>query len=488
MMMGTLKIEIANTGEETTYIPKRIKVLNTALDTVKDFWLKGDNQKTLEIEPGTYIVQVTFPSGKQLKKVAKIEGSLMSTVVFKLEKISKHKSHDWAILSRKMVSPEVTTNLENSKYLGSWIRLWKLQSNQWSVKELSISESSSWNEDGVSYTFYINRGLQFLQVGGPNIPWRFVALPPYRELKCLIRPNNGPSALAHPLEIVITSPNWEAETILTLLKNNAVDIAKNLYENSYFKESNAESLLQGKMVDPCSAAIGAYYLLRLEKFDRLHDWAKNLANIIEWMPDGSIIWAWQLIKQGRLNKNVNIEEVRSRLLEACERGMPIYTEGFKLLWDGLRMLNDTLPNDEIVTKALKMVYKYVEAIDWNFAVTTFNGVHPGEPSRKSRKGTPKDLSNLAFIYNVPTKVIMASSEITPEDKLNFSLESFPQQLQIFKKGNIVSEKGERYKSLHDMSEKLNINIEKGIIDSGGLKINLEDEIKQFRLGRKKYKS
>lgn len=486
--MGKLRIEIENRGGEATYIPKRIKVLNTVLDPVKDFWLKGESEKTLELAPGVYVILVTFPSGEELKKVAKVTAGDTSDVVFWLNNVSPHESHSWAHLSRSMVKAPTTSNLAALKYLGSWIRMWRLENNKWTINELNISGSSDWSEEGVSYTFFIDNGLQFLQVGGPKIPWRCIALPPSRELKCLIKPNTGISALIHPLEVVIASPNWDAETILTLLKNNAVDKAQNLYENSYLKESSAESLLQSKMQDPCSAAIGAYYLLRLENFDRLHDWARNLANWVSWMPDGSIIWAWQLIKQGRIDGSLDIQEVRERLLEACERGMPIYTEGFRLLWDGLRMLSDNLPEDEPLKKAMEMVYGYVKAIDWNCAITTFNGEHPAIPSEKSKKGTPKDLSNIAFIYDVPSKILMDDVEITSEETINISLESFPEQLTMSKRGKIRSEKGELYESLHDMGQKLNISVDQGTIDIGTSKINLEDEIKQFRLGQKKYKS
>ncbi len=451
--MGTLIIEIENHGGEVTYIPKRVEVLNTALDPVEDFWLQGENQKTLELAAGIYVIQVSFPSGEELKKVAKVTDNETSTVEFWLNNVSPHETHAWAHLSRKMVKTPITSNLAKSKYLGSWIRSWRLDNNNWTIEELHISNSSDWTEEGVSYDFSINRGLQFLQVGGPNIPWRCIALPPNRELRCLIRPNTGPTELAHPLEVVISSPNWEAETILTLLKNNTVDKAQSLYEsNSRLKHSSAESLLRSKMQDPCAAAIGAYYLLRLENFDRLHDWARNLANWIEWMPDGSIIWAWQLIKEGRLDGNVNIDEVRERLLEACERGMPVYTEGVRLLWDGLRMLNDSLPEDKPIKEALKMVYSYVEAIDWNSPITTFNAEHPSKPSKKSKKGTPKDLSNLAFIYDVPAKI--QNVESTSGKLLNISLKSIKDKL----------------------------------IRPKTMKIEDEDEIRQYRMGQKKHKS
>jgi len=494
--MASLNIHTVTHSYESEQIPKKVKVLDAELNEINAFWLRGDSEKVLEMKPGLYAVVLTLPSGEEMEKILKIEDSHENKVEFDLSEISPHESHEWAYMSKGIIKSKAS--LVDSKYLGSWIRLWHIKDNIWSVISLPILDSSSWNEDGVSYTLRVNKELQFLQVGGPKIPWRLVALPPGGELKCLIKPNLGPSNIVHPLEIIVTSENWEAETILTMLTNNAIDKAVEIYESSYLKDITAESLLFNKMSDPTSAAIGAYYLLKLKKFDRLHNWAKNLANRIDWMPDGPIIWAWQLIKEGRKSGEVNIKEVRERLLEACQRGVPIYTEGLRLLWDGLKMLTYEFKDDKYLNKALEMVNAYVEAIDWSATVTTFNGKHPGKPSYKSKKGTPRDTTHLAYIYDVPAKMLAESAGISPEDTIELITPRLGvKAMKIAKDGSIEFEDGNKFKTIYDAAKKMgtfpentkNIDGSSSEIDWKDMSIknknlDLSSEIRHFRMGSK----
>ena len=69
-------------------------------------------------------------------------------------------------------------------------------------------------------------------------------------------------------------------------------------------------------------------------FPQLHDWPKNLANWFPFLPDGCVIWAWLLIYQ----KPAERSEIARYLFMAAERGIPIYSEGLRLLTDGLRLL------------------------------------------------------------------------------------------------------------------------------------------------------
>jgi hypothetical protein len=110
----------------------------------------------------------------------------------------------------------------------------------------------------------------------------------------------------------------------------------------------AKELLFYKMDDPYAAAVGAYLLLRLKKFDRMQDWARNLANQFDFLSDGCVIWAWQLIHQQK-----NSDEIRKYLLKAVERGLPVYSEGLRLLTDGLRLMgpDGQAPRDEVVQSA-----------------------------------------------------------------------------------------------------------------------------------------
>jgi hypothetical protein len=96
----------------------------------------------------------------------------------------------------------------------------------------------------------------------------------------------------------------------------------------------AADLVMGKIQDPYSAAIGAYVLLRLGHTEKMKDWAKNLADWFPFLSDGCIIWAWQKLRGGTSEE----DEVAHYLEQAVNRGLPVYTEGVRLLMDGLRLI------------------------------------------------------------------------------------------------------------------------------------------------------
>ncbi len=95
-----------------------------------------------------------------------------------------------------------------------------------------------------------------------------------------------------------------------------------------------EEMLRTKMQDPYAAAVGAYLLLRIQEFDLLHDWPRNLAKWFEFLPDGCVIWAWQLIATDPTKES----EIGQYLLQAASRGVPVFAEGLRLLLDGLKLL------------------------------------------------------------------------------------------------------------------------------------------------------
>jgi hypothetical protein len=88
------------------------------------------------------------------------------------------------------------------------------------------------------------------------------------------------------------------------------------------------------MGDPYAAAVGAYLLLKLQRFDLMRTWAKNLADRFMELPDGCVIWASQLAQE----RPESLDEIRSYYTMAVQRGLPVYTEGLRLLMDGLRLL------------------------------------------------------------------------------------------------------------------------------------------------------
>jgi hypothetical protein len=98
----------------------------------------------------------------------------------------------------------------------------------------------------------------------------------------------------------------------------------------------AVSMLQTKVEDPYAAAVGAYLLLRLQRYSKMQDWGRNLANLFPQLSDGCVVWATQLMQSASSNPS----EIQRYLIEAVQRGLPVYTEGLRLLSDGLRLMGD----------------------------------------------------------------------------------------------------------------------------------------------------
>src|SRR5205823_6015043 len=92
--------------------------------------------------------------------------------------------------------------------------------------------------------------------------------------------------------------------------------------------------------------------------------ANNLADWFNWLPDGAIIHAWQLLQQ----KN-ETTLARERLLQAVGRGTPVYSQGLRMLIDGLDLFASDAQaantKDEPVENALKAARRYAGSLDWN---------------------------------------------------------------------------------------------------------------------------
>ena len=118
--------------------------------------------------------------------------------------------------------------------------------------------------------------------------------------------------------------------------------------------TSAEKLLRSKMQGPLGAALGGYALLRLGDIERMHNWPDNLANWFKWLPDGAVI-AGALAARAHDGPAAAV-----RFLEACRRGMPVFTEGISVLVTEIRPLlqSDDLPpavRDELTEAAAPLL-------------------------------------------------------------------------------------------------------------------------------------
>jgi hypothetical protein len=194
-----------------------------------------------------------------------------------------------------------------------------------------------------------------------------VCLPPSNSIKCLVKPSIGPAEEVHPLDITVSTSNWKAEAMLALLTSGDMSKAKSL-----MNPSEAEQLLSDKMIDPAGAAIGGYFLLKTDELPRLHDWARNLSNWFPWLPDGAVIYGWQLICEKDKLTNA-IPMIRQQFIEAVKRGIPVYSVGLRKLVEGLVMLSYQFKQqDKVIERALAIVRKYSDTFDESQETTTFS--------------------------------------------------------------------------------------------------------------------
>jgi hypothetical protein len=105
--------------------------------------------------------------------------------------------------------------------------------------------------------------------------------------------------------------------------------------------------------------------------------AGTLAEAYPWLVDAKVLSAWSLLSQRRTHAN---DPARAALLDAANRGLPAYSAGLRLLYNGLRLF--MRDGDEEVAQAVRIVRAVASAADWSHPLTTFTGEHPKAPSPK----------------------------------------------------------------------------------------------------------
>ncbi|WP_166481878.1 hypothetical protein [Scytonema sp. UIC 10036] len=109
-------------------------------------------------------------------------------------------------------------------------------------------------------------------------------------------------------------------------------------------EQFVKRLLSEERLETLEAIIGGYFLLKVGDDERLAQWVNKFVNLIPWLPDIAVIHSWFLLREEDVPR---VKLARSCLLEAVKQGIPVYTEGMRLLFDGLLLFSqDALTRDE----------------------------------------------------------------------------------------------------------------------------------------------
>lgn len=123
-------------------------------------------------------------------------------------------------------------------------------------------------------------------------------------------------------------------TALGYINNGALHEASRLIDFE-----TARDLLFNKISSPLAATIGGYLLVLgldrsayRERSADWKDWIDNLANWFEWLPDGAILRSALYVVLGDKDR----DGAYRALIAACDRGLPFFTFGLRLLLEGLR--------------------------------------------------------------------------------------------------------------------------------------------------------
>jgi hypothetical protein len=353
-------------------------------------------------------------SGLELNEGSLINEDPVSDAVNIAQSLIKERDQIRATLEE--LAPDVSESLvddfneeiRSSRFgqLGVWFQAWTFNAaeNQYepiSAKDLKekLTIQKNLALDEYRFEFSSPQPTTFLQIGGTKIRPRLVATP-YRQAKIILTYNTRNEAGSPSFDIRVES-NTPGQTLLNHMHRGDIHLAQMISDPTL---AQAENLLYNKLSDPIEATIGAYYLLKTRSFDRMHSWAKNLANWFEHIADGAIIFSWQLLEENPTPEA--IEKARNYLLSAVKKPLPLFTQGLRLLYDGLSLLDEEKQGDDNeVSQALQEIKPYVQACDWNTFTTTFFGEHPRKPTRITDKNLLAERRNsvVKFItYTVKT--------------------------------------------------------------------------------------
>ena len=226
--------------------------------------------------------------------------------------------------------PPRESGFESSDQDG-WIAWWqKMSDGRWVARaDVDAARCSA------GYIQLKNFGERYgfaLQVGGPGRNLS-VQVPPMASRLYLGIERGGVS-------VRFRTDNLEAEALLDYLTAGYMDPARTVRSTL-----SAEQLLEAKFANPAGAVVGAYFLLRIGEAGDFLGWLERLATSFSELPDGGIAYAWALLSEK--SGDDKLSEARAFLLQAAARGMPVYDEGARLLFEGLTAISaETDPSDD----------------------------------------------------------------------------------------------------------------------------------------------
>ena len=385
--MTGLDLQLRASDQNLSGTPAVVDIIDQNLRVVTQQTVIVGVRHHFDLPVGNYGLRLLLPSGLSLTDTAVVTENYAYLHVMDLLDITARAGMERTAFL-KPPSHNQPMDLDDARHRSAWFRLWVRSERAWNV-ERRPAPTTQWETGTVHYWIEARHRQLMLQFGGPRVPWTMVSLPAADRLEITIRPASGE---ARGLAATVATDNNQVEALLGYLTVGALAHAS-------LVERESERQLLDKSNNAATAAVRGYYLLRVSDLERLRN--RPTAGQTEWMPDGDVINAWQLLRELQEAPTQPLsafQTARARLLDTVDHGIPVYTEGLRLLVSGLKLVDsETGGRDREVTDALGKIGPFSEAADLGQPTTTFRGLNPLTPSPSPMYGVPEDRDGLVFL-------------------------------------------------------------------------------------------
>jgi hypothetical protein len=123
-----------------------------------------------------------------------------------------------------------------------------------------------------------------------------------------------------------------------------------------------EEALRYKVRAPLAAAVATVLLLKGNQFDRMHDWARNLANWFPTIPDGVVLWTEQCRRMAA-GTPLDPKLIPWFVRELSQRSLPFTADGFGMASDLVSdIVRGRLKTDDATRTAARALANRLDAV------------------------------------------------------------------------------------------------------------------------------
>lgn len=313
------------------------------------------------------------PIGDRVQVTSQL-GDGLNVVYLPTGSPSPHEWLQWVTPFRSLShlpSPHdsMRTTQSNRRIGRVWMTVWALRDGHWVTTGMRPTDEIQ-DKRIRQVSLDVPAGPHLLQVGGDNVAWRLVSLPPGGLVRVAL--TGSASEEGDSIDVTIGRTHATNELIMSYLSSGAAVEAERLGD----AWEAADLALYAKAQDPVSAAAGAYLLLKLKRLDERRQWVDNLINWFPYLADGAIVAAALALQRGDSDQKT----VRNYLNLAVNRGLPVFMLGVSILVETMAAVHRGKRESKKFHSAYQAARAYNQARCSKGAYFAFYGRSPAEPS------------------------------------------------------------------------------------------------------------